>query len=101
MGLCGHTGLVVSMDDDGTIQTLESGSSQCNTENLSWIQTRTRSDMGRECRICLPRRLHEMIKKPSAKTIYITSISCRYCDHYINYGVFKSGKERYPHRQHL
>ena len=24
MGLCGHTGLVVSMDDDGTIQTLES-----------------------------------------------------------------------------
>ena len=43
-GLCGHTGLVVSMDDDGTIQTLESGSSQCNTENLSWIQTRTRSE---------------------------------------------------------
>lgn len=43
-GLCGHTGLVVSMDDDGTIQTLESGSSQCGTENLSWIQTRTRSE---------------------------------------------------------
>ena len=43
-GLCGHTGLVVSMDDDGTIQILESGSSQCGTENLSWIQTRTRAE---------------------------------------------------------
>lgn len=43
-GLCGHTGLVVSMDDNGTIQILESGSSKCDTEDLSWIQTRTRAE---------------------------------------------------------
>ena len=43
-GLCGHTGLVVKMDDDGTIYNLESGASMCGTDNLSWIQMRTRAE---------------------------------------------------------